>query len=566
MENAEFRCIKDKISNFMQRLTACGGDFKECADDEIIKQFKTDYGIYPVNCAFWDAPLVGKDGAEIYSMVPADMLHDFDLGTIKDALLRLLNVLQHSEPPRKKGRIRKIRKRIKLVSKRCNSIPNIKFFEYDDAGKEHRKDMRRFPHGFWKAKDKAWAGSDYRAMLAQAFIAIGDDDKVLDRRKYKIVRLAFKQIIEVTLELRKGAAISDKELDHLMKKISLMSQSIKKAFIDYRPSKYKHPKFHTKVHYAQWVRLFGFYGNYTTESFEAWFKAGVKDASQLGNQKTDGWEQIWTRLQIKDISGSWIDSKNALSTKERIEGYHGEVTCPTSCSCSFCISGDCESCNNLVNDTFCASLVEDVNVFHSQCILKELPRTSRKISFEGHLNNAFTSSLKYFRRQEFRFPEFKNLITGQISRIIGHDIDSVNYAVQSVALSAELRRFNRNAIFHRSFIRVGKLGCEWVEMVFKPLDKNDDDQWFARVLLFFSCVSSRHGKEHDLCLLHNMHIPRQSRVGKNFPHFKYQMGGVKGFDVVNVRSILRPVYMIPNDDNTKDDSFKQFFLFESPMF
>ena len=63
-----------------------------------------------------------------------------------------------------------------------------------------------------------------------------------------------------------------------------------------------------------------------------------------------------------------------------------------------------------------------------------------------------------------------------------------------------------------------------------------------------------------------MHITRQSRVGKNFPHFKYQMGGVKGFDVVNVRSILRPVYMIPNDDNTKDDSFKQFFLFESPMF
>ena len=50
----------------------------------VYKELKSSAGIMPVENAFWESPLQSEYG--VYSSVPADMLHDIDLGTMKDAI------------------------------------------------------------------------------------------------------------------------------------------------------------------------------------------------------------------------------------------------------------------------------------------------------------------------------------------------------------------------------------------------------------------------------------------------------------------------------------------------
>lgn len=223
-------------------------------------------------------------------------------------------------------------------------IPNISHWEYDNEGSEHRRDLRRFPNGFWENKEKAWGGSDFRSMLGQVFLAIGDDDEVLPRTKWQ-VRRALKLIRDVTLRVREHGSMSEDELEVLMKQLCTMSEMIKKAFSSHRPSKYKHPKFHSKVHYRHWLRLYGSFGNFNTESYEAWFKAGVKDASQLGNQKTDGFEQISMRHKMRETCCAEETFNTTQLKKSRTKRFSDQINCLSRCKCESCLSGDCASCN-----------------------------------------------------------------------------------------------------------------------------------------------------------------------------------------------------------------------------
>ena len=69
------------------------------------------------------------------------------------------------------GRRERLDARYRILAHRRSSVPNVSYFEYDEAKNEHRKDLRRLPKGFWNtSKEKSWAGSDYRAISLKCFL------------------------------------------------------------------------------------------------------------------------------------------------------------------------------------------------------------------------------------------------------------------------------------------------------------------------------------------------------------------------------------------------------------
>ena len=516
---------------------------KHCIDtgDTDFFHLKKMYGIYPVQCAFWDSPLL-ENPTEVYSMVPADMLHDFDLGTIKDALSRLLLVIKDSH--------KKFRRNINLqrckrkIAERCSRVPNFSYFEYDDAGKEHRKDLRRFPEGFWEQRDKSWGASDYRAQLAQVFIGIGDDDSVLARSQFYRVRKALHAIMEVTLLLRETVPMSEKRIDHLMHSLNSMSTCIKNAFIKHRPSKYKHPKFHTKVHYGHWVRLYGYFGNFSTESFESWFKAGIKDASQLGNQKTDGWDAIKMRLQVKEV---------CQSQEVVLKGTRESIGCFLSCECIPCLSGDCKGCER---EQDCLNPV-NLEATHVRCTLtrgEDVSMISNAAGvFASCLQSVYDKKLKcYFAKCGFSCTEFQFLMCTRLFAKFGINPD----AITSINTRAVLHTFKGRDLLKRSFIHCdGKDGYGWIEIAHTPEPgSNDDDEWYARALMLFSCENNRH-----FCAVHSLYLVRNN---SRFPHRMFHLTQFNGCDIIETKSIERQVLMVP----VQAEPSEQFYLLENPMF